>query len=670
MAPYTTNPKSPFFAPSKAPPSKSSSSLHHDGVEKEERGQVLHRTTIAGAIANQINAVIGAGIVGIPYALQQTGLLAGILLLLTCALMTEKSLRLLVITAKHVNVATYERLFESTYGSMGFYFITTNMIIMAYGGCLTYLMIIRDTLPVLLGVDVDDVTMQRLVLLGSTILVLLPISMQRVSFVYCCCIIILVCAVCLSFFLFFIQLFLVVCSHFLQFLTIILCTQDMAALAKFSKFAVLSQASMVLLIVLFAPWKTTLAKHHGLPHMISTGIVPLVNISTVFIGLGVLGFAFVCQHSAFLNAASLDHPTRDRWGKVTRRALLICLLLESSCGIFGYLAFLDKTEGNVLNNFLNLQHDPMAHMAGQVGRILICATMFVVYPVDSFVLRHICVVFFFRGRKAQEGDAESVLERWDRRVGTTVAIYIITLVPALLTKNVGNVLAISGTIGASCLAYIGPGLIYMAVYGEEFLVLVDETWGVRGGGGGVSSSTTTADADSLESSSLLANIASPKPETMCEKFIKDVLWYILLMPLWCIIADRGQKRLDFFRMKESMKSPHMSRIASEQQVNIAASTSSKHQRNVDGDDDEEDGGPSSTMRGSLSYNDLGVGNIGNNYGSTTNDKTQSTSTSTIAKEVMVSDVEIPTWSDFIVAIFFIAFGLVALSAGMVSIFLK
>jgi len=199
MAPYTTNPKSPFFAPSKAPPSKSSSSLHHDGVEKEERGQV-HRTTIAGAIANQINAVIGAGIVGIPYALQQTGLLAGILLLLTCALMTEKSLRLLVITAKHVNVATYERLFESTYGSLGFYFITTNMIIMAYGGCLTYLMIIRDTLPVLLGVDVDDVTMQRLVLLGSTILVLLPISMQRVSFVYCCCIIILVCAVCLSFF--------------------------------------------------------------------------------------------------------------------------------------------------------------------------------------------------------------------------------------------------------------------------------------------------------------------------------------------------------------------------------------------------------------------------------------------------------------------------------------
>lgn len=409
--------------------------------------------------------------------------------------------------------------------------------------------------------------------------------------------------------------------------------------------------------------------------MISSGTIPLVNISTVFIGLGVLGFAFVCQHSAFLNAASLVRPTRDRWGKVTRRALVICLVLESSCGIFGYLAFLDETEGNVLNNFSHLRNDPMARMTGQVGRILICATMFVVYPVDSFVLRHVCVVFFFRGRKAQEGDAESVLERWDRRVGTTVAIYVITMVPALLTKNVGNVLAISGTIGASCLAYIGPGLIYMAVYGEEFLSLVDETWGVRGAAvsSSSSSSATTDDNNSLESSSLLANIASPKPETICEKLFKDILWYILLMPLWCIIADRGQKRLDFFRMKESTKSPHMSRIASEQRVNTVTGTSSRQQRHqADEDDEEEDrGGPSSSMRGSLSYNDLGVGNSSNNYGSTTNDRTQSTSTPTIvAREVLVSDVEIPTWSDFIVAIFFIAFGLVALSAGMVSIFLK
>jgi hypothetical protein len=34
----------------------------------------------------------------------------------------------------------------------------------------------------------------------------------------------------------------------------------------------------------------------------------------------------------------------------------------------------------------------------------------------------------------------------------------------------------SGTIGVSSLAYISPRLIYMAMYGEELLALVNETW--------------------------------------------------------------------------------------------------------------------------------------------------------------------------------------------------
>ena len=72
-------------------------------------------------------------------------------------------------------------LFESTYGSFGFYFISINMLIMAYGGCLSYLCLIKDTLPVLLGVGKDDPGMERAILTVSTMLVILPISMQRVS---------------------------------------------------------------------------------------------------------------------------------------------------------------------------------------------------------------------------------------------------------------------------------------------------------------------------------------------------------------------------------------------------------------------------------------------------------------------------------------------------------
>ena len=55
------------------------------------------------------------------------------------------------------------------------------MFIMAYGGCLSYLTIIKDTLPVLCGVSKDDVGMERAILTVSTLAIILPISMQRVS---------------------------------------------------------------------------------------------------------------------------------------------------------------------------------------------------------------------------------------------------------------------------------------------------------------------------------------------------------------------------------------------------------------------------------------------------------------------------------------------------------
>lgn len=55
----------------------------------------------------------------------------------------------------------------------------------------------------------------------------------------------------------------------------------------------------------------------------------------------------VCQHSAFIVAGSLERPTKKRWAQATSRALILCGVLELLCGITGYLAFLDETEGKI-----------------------------------------------------------------------------------------------------------------------------------------------------------------------------------------------------------------------------------------------------------------------------------------------------------------------------------
>ena len=183
MATLDARPKSPFFAPStpRQLVQVSTPGGTRRLVKQESERAKEHKSTVAGATSNLVNAIIGAGIVGIPFAIKETGLIAGIFLVILCAILTEKSLRVLIDTAKHVDVPSYEMLFESTYGAFGFYFISINMLIMAYGGCLSYLTIIKDTLPVLLGVEKGDVGMERAILTISTMAIILPISMQRVS---------------------------------------------------------------------------------------------------------------------------------------------------------------------------------------------------------------------------------------------------------------------------------------------------------------------------------------------------------------------------------------------------------------------------------------------------------------------------------------------------------
>ena len=310
-----------------------------------------------------------------------------------------------------------------------------------------------------------------------------------------------------------------------------------------------------------------------------------------------------------------------------------------------------------------------------------CTTMFFVYPMDSFVCRHVLVVLFFRGRRAHEGDDAAVLARKDRRVAITLIVYFACLIPALLVDNVGSVLAITGTIGASCLAYIGPGLIYMAVYGGEFLDKVDEIWG--------SSSSFVVEAEhekDVESSRLLMTSTQPqagtkhgKSQSTLENVMKGVAWYVLLMPIWCFVSDMGQKKLKLYQEKESLKSPHMNRLGKCEPMpqlelqNVPPPR--QHHRPRSGSFGDAQSLVPSSSQPNLGPKMLPYGAIvsGGNKAIGAAILAKKQSEGNLAKKKyqeddVETDIDIPpTWYDFCIAIFFIAFGITALRCGMISI---
>jgi Transmembrane amino acid transporter protein len=232
------------------------------------------------------------------------------------------------------------------------------------------------------------------------------------------------------------------------------------------------------------------------------------------------------------------------------------------CGCSGYVAFGDETTGNVLNNLDN-------SMPSMIARGLLGTTMLFVYPMESFVARHVCVVMFFAGKAAHEGDDTSVLNRRDRRIALTIVLYLSAVIPASIFSNLGTVLASTGAVGGSCLAYIGPGAIYLGIHGGRFLELSRNFFGrpvplavnVEVGDGEevaplyVKKPTSDATAASTEYPH-----DEEEEDSKLVQFMKTILWYVWLMPIWCWIASVGKSYLTGHVYELAMKSPHPIRI--------------------------------------------------------------------------------------------------------------
>ena len=280
-------------------------------IKKAQQSQITktqeRKSSLLGAYTNLCNVTMGAGIVGMPYAIKEAGLVPGTVMIIICAFLTDYSLRQLISVGKVADVNSYETLMEASFGRPGFIFLSVNMFLLSLGSMIAYLIIIKDTLPVLLQVAPDDEDTKRMIMFISSLFIILPLSMQR----------------------------------------------DISDLEKTSKFNVILNTIMVSLVAGFSPIKESVSASGGIMQLLSDE--KILDISTFFIGFGVCSFAFVCQDSSFIIAGSMSKPTKFRWKKVTQGAMLTCVILELTMGVSGYLAYQKNAVGNILNN-MNTHH--------------------------------------------------------------------------------------------------------------------------------------------------------------------------------------------------------------------------------------------------------------------------------------------------------------------------
>jgi len=460
------------------------------------------KSGIFGASSNLVNSIVGAGIIGIPYALQQSGLVAGVLLLVLVAYLTDKSLRMIVELAsfhpklKNRGVMTYEDLMSYPFGKWGSYFVLFNMFILAYGAMVAYLLIIKDTIPTILGIahGTDGSFWEReMIMLATSLIVVLPLSLQR----------------------------------------------DMASLSFTSVISVLADIILVVFIAAYAPIKSNVSDAGGFGKVLQEDWLN----PTIFIGLGILSTAMACQHSAFIVSGSLVNKTQSRWATVTFRSLFISTVLCAVLGICGYLGFLEATEGDVLNNF------PSDTIESNGARSLLAITMFFTYPMECFVARHVIVKLMYGGDLDgpidENGNPKKEFFCFSRRFAVTIGIYVVTLIPALIVDDLGPVLSITGSLGGSMLSYMAPGMVYLGVNGEHFMEwtnnMLDTHRSKRG---------KKLDSDGIElpvagdaNQQMQASQASSSNPNVYAESSKPWWWFPALMPIWCALAMTGRQAM-------------------------------------------------------------------------------------------------------------------------------
>lgn len=276
------------------------------------------KSGMRSAFMNMANSIIGAGIIGQPYAFRQAGLIMGIMLLVSLTITVDWTIRLIITNSKLSGAGSFQATMEHCFGKSGLVAISIAQWAFAFGGMIAFCIIVGDTIPHVMAAVFPSLpntpflwllTNRRAVIIIFILGISYPLSLYR----------------------------------------------DIAKLAKASALALISM--LIILVTVITQGAQVDSDYKG------SLKGSLFIRRGVFQAIGVISFAFVCHHNSLLIYGSLKKPTMDRFARVTHYSTAVSMIACLAMALAGFLTFGDKTEGNVLNNF------PMDNIIVNIARL-------------------------------------------------------------------------------------------------------------------------------------------------------------------------------------------------------------------------------------------------------------------------------------------------------------
>ncbi|KAJ2742714.1 hypothetical protein GGI20_004278 [Coemansia sp. BCRC 34301] len=284
--------------------------------------------SVGGAVFNVLNSIIGSGIIGLPYALNNAGMATGLAMLVVVGLVSQFASYTLVLTGKRVDAMHYSEVARKTLGTLGYQALSTSVIVSLVGVVTTYLVIMGDIASSL-----------RQTYLPAQEWLTRSAAIAIIAYV---------------------------------FVLPLLFFRHSGPLAKYSVVSVVALPVILLIVAIRAP---------AYASSTTTNDYPLVVGPHVFRALGVLSFSYCSAHAAFQNFLGLRERTIRNWMRATTVATWVAIALCCAFAVVGLASFGSRAQANIFLNFPPT--DPYINIA----RVLFCMTLVLTFPLSFYPIR-------------------------------------------------------------------------------------------------------------------------------------------------------------------------------------------------------------------------------------------------------------------------------------------
>ncbi|KAM4573531.1 putative sodium-coupled neutral amino acid transporter 8a [Odontesthes bonariensis] len=194
--------------------------------------------------------------------------------------------------------------------------------------------------------------------------------------------------------------------------------------------------------------------HNTPPH--SSGISSWASVFSV---IPTICFGFQCHEASIAIYSSMENQRLSHWVFVSVVAMIICLIIYSLTGVYGYLTFGKDLKADILmsygsNDILML-----------VARLLFGVSIITIYPITVLLGRSVIQDPLLSWRRRHGGAVMAQFESRSRYVLTVLWITL-TLLIAVFVPDISKVISVIGGISAFFI-FIFPGLCLMFAMQSE-----------------------------------------------------------------------------------------------------------------------------------------------------------------------------------------------------------